>query len=276
MPSGFQEPANFRIPMAAQPTAILCFDFDGTFVDEVPDWEAMQELLEVISQLRQAGAAWVINTGRSLVTLQDGMVLHGIQAQPDFIIAREGEMYALDEHGRYDAPAELGTWNKRMERSTRRALRQHLRFFRHLRSWMRDHTNAQWISDEAEPAGIVASSNEEMDEICAWMLGQAGEWPELCWQRASIYLRFSPPGFDKGTALRELGRICEVPSSHIFAIGDGHNDLSMLKPEVAGCLACPINSIFPVITQVHEAKGYRAEEASTRGCIEALGHYFFD
>jgi HAD superfamily hydrolase (TIGR01484 family) len=255
------------------PSALLCFDFDGTFVDSTPDWAATSELIQLLERLRKSGAAWAINTGRTLPHALDGLVQHGIQHPPDFLIAREGEIYVLNELGRW---VDLGDWNIKLAKLNRKFVHGHLRFFRHLRTWLRDNTLALWVSDPTDRAGIIASSDAEMDVICAWIDQERLSWPELDYQRSTVYLRFTPKMHNKGVALAELANYYEIPVSHRFAMGDSHNDLPMLHREIAACLACPGNAVQPVKAQIHEAGGFRTDASSTKGCVEALEFYFFD
>jgi HAD superfamily hydrolase (TIGR01484 family) len=253
--------------------AILCFDFDGTFVDTSPDAEAMSALLARLDDLRSRGAAWVINTGRSLYNTLDGLARHGIRTAPDYIVAREGEIYHLSQFNRW---IDFGDWNHRRAHDHRKFYRSHAKFFRVIRNWLHEHTHAQFISEEQEPAGIVSSTEDEMNFICQWLDAQREQHPELDYQRNSIYLRFTHHGYSKGTALRELCRVLGIPPDFVFAAGDNHNDVSMLTTEIAHGLACPSNAVDEVQVVVHEQGGFLAEEPATRGCIAALNHYFYD
>jgi HAD superfamily hydrolase (TIGR01484 family) len=259
--------------MAENPTALLCFDFDGTLVDPNPDWAATNELIEMLLELRKMGAAWVINTGRSLYHTLDGLAQHGLKPPPDFIIAREGEIYSLSKFNRW---VDFGDWNARMAKEHKRFYKSHQRFFKQVKHHLKTNTNAEWISEATEPAGIVSSSVEEMDAICRWLDQERTVFPELGYQRNSIYLRFTHVTVNKGSAFQELGRLLNVDADHRFAIGDSHNDLPLLRKSVATCIACPANAVPEIMTLVHEEGGYRADEPSTKGCIEALNYYFFE
>ena len=58
---------------ARKPNFLLSFDFDGTLVHPGSDPVFHPELGRMIRQLRQQGAAWVINTGRSLPQTLEGI-----------------------------------------------------------------------------------------------------------------------------------------------------------------------------------------------------------
>jgi hypothetical protein len=57
---------------------ILCFDFDGTLVHPESDPVYHPGFGQMIQVLRGQGAAWVINTGRSLSQTLQGLAQYGI------------------------------------------------------------------------------------------------------------------------------------------------------------------------------------------------------
>lgn len=256
-----------------QHQAILCFDFDGTLVSRQPNPEAMRSLLTMLHDLRERGSAWVINTGRSLHQTLDGLTQHGIRQMPDFIVAREGEIF---RPGPYQRWVDVGEWNNQRSSDHKRLYKASGKFFRELRAWLEAHTTAAFISEPQDPAGIISSSEEEMEMICAWLEPQLQSHPELDYQRNSIYLRFTHQRYSKGTALRHLADWLGVTPEQTFVAGDNHNDLSMLTREVAHCLACPSNSLDIVKETIQSQQGYVAAHPATEGCIEALAHYFYD
>jgi hypothetical protein len=65
-----------------------------------------------------------------------------------------------------------------------------------------------------------------------------------------------------------------VTAEHCFATGDGHNDLAMLTPEVAGLLACPANAVEEVRDQVASHGGHVCVLGHGDGAVEALQTYF--
>ena len=81
-------------------SAILCFDFDGTLVDRPSDPYDIARLEEFLKHMHLRGAIWGINTGRSLYHTLDGLTEHGFRQVPDFIIARECEIYHRNDFNR--------------------------------------------------------------------------------------------------------------------------------------------------------------------------------
>ena len=255
------------------PKAIICFDFDGTFVETELNTVAMRELLAMIDDLRERGAAWVINTGRSLFQTLEGLTQHNIRHIPDYIVAREGEIYHRSPHNRW---IDLGDWNQNRTKDHKKLYKVHEKFFKEAKKFLNASTSASWVSEPSDPAGIVSSSEEEMNYICEWLDPRLKKFPELHYQRNSVYLRFTHHHYSKGTALQALSQYLQIVPDHVLAVGDNHNDLSMLTTEVAHCLACPGNSLAEVKSVVFKQGGYIAGSNATQGCVEALAHYFYD
>ncbi|RKT51737.1 HAD family hydrolase [Saccharothrix australiensis] len=67
------------------------------------------------------------------------------------------------------------------------------------------------------------------DEVALRMLDV--ELPGVTWSvdHTEPWLTVSPSGVTKGAALEELRRILDVPAADTLAIGDGHNDVEMLR-----------------------------------------------
>jgi HAD superfamily hydrolase (TIGR01484 family) len=254
------------------PTALLCFDFDGTLVDRDSDPRFDPRLAAYLDELAARGAAWVINSGRSLLHVLEGLMDHGIPVTPDFIIAREHEIFARHTSGQW---IDCGDWNDRCRRRHERFFRQHRTFLRAVRAFVEDRDHAAWIEATEEPAGLVARSEAAMVEIISFVESHRLSYPELGYQRNSIYLRFTHRDFDKGTALQELARHLDITPKGIFAAGDNYNDLSMLRGDIARRLCCPGNALPEVKAQVLREGGLVAAGHGSRGMIEGLEHYYF-
>jgi hydroxymethylpyrimidine pyrophosphatase-like HAD family hydrolase len=256
---------------AAKYRFILCFDFDGTLVHPQSDPVFHPGLGQMIQALRGQGAAWVINTGRSLGQTIEGMAQHGIYMEPDFIIARECDIY---KPGFFSAWKDFGSWNRQALRAQEKFLKDHQVPLQDIRQLVETQTKASVITGDGGELGIVATTDEEMDGICAYIDAQARQFPDLGYHRNGIYLRFSHSGYSKGTALSELARLLGLDSSACFAAGDNFNDLSMLDPRHARMIACPGNALDPVKHIVHARGGFIATRYASEGMMEALTHYF--
>jgi len=259
--------------MSDSPQQLLCFDFDGTLIDSEVHGPVPPSLLQRISVLvEERDTVWAINTGRSLFQVVAGLTDHLVSPYPNYIIAKEREIYYQNDHNRW---VDFGDWNKRCERAHAKLFKSHKRFFNRVREYLQLHTAAEFVESEEEPAGIVAHDEPEMGRICAFLDEHRKDLPELSYERNTIYLRFAHRDYNKGSALAELSRLIEVPTAKVFAAGDNHNDLSMLCGTNAKMVACPANAVSRVRETVRGADGFVATLNAGLGMEQALDHYFF-
>ena len=255
---------------ARKPTFILCFDFDGTLVHPDSDPVFHPSLGKMIQQLRAQGAAWVINTGRTLPQTVQGIAQYGIFMEPDYIIARECDIY---RPGLFKKWTDFGNWNRLARKANERFIKDHQKSLNAIREMVAT-TNASFLEGDEGELGIVATSEEEMDTIATFIETHSSQFPDIGYQRNSIYLRFSHSGYSKGTALSELARLLGLDAARCFAAGDNHNDISMLDPRHARMIATPSNGLPPIKEHVLKFGGFIATKPASEGMMEALGHYF--
>lgn len=250
---------------------ILCFDFDGTLVDPASDPAFHPSLGDMIRHLRKLGAAWVINTGRSLDQTLQGLGSHGIFMEPDFIIAQECEIF---KPGVFSKWTDYGSWNRDARKAHDRFMRDHRKSIQAIQHMVETQTKAEFMQGDFGQVGVVATSNEELDVICEYIDTHAREFPDIGYHRNGIYLRFSHSGYGKGTALGELTRLLSLNAMQVFAAGDNHNDISMLDRRFAAQIACPGNALLPIKEHVKSRGGFVADGSASVGMMEALTHYF--
>lgn len=251
---------------------LLCFDFDGTFIDPENSREIDTSLKTALNLAREKNAAIVINTGRSLIDATEGIYKCGMKILPDYIIALEREIYQPNRFKRW---IDLGKWNAKCRKDHIKLLKKQRKFIETIRIYVEQETKARWVASQDEPAAIIASSEEEMDSICSHLdVKITQRKPKyLAYERNSIYLRFSHSEYNKGTAAIALGKMLEIPKEKTFVIGDNYNDLKMLNQEVAGMIACPQNSVPMVKEKVIGIGGYVATNSYGAGAAEALNHF---
>jgi hydroxymethylpyrimidine pyrophosphatase-like HAD family hydrolase len=201
----------------------------------------------------------------------EGLVASRFPFLPDAVVVRESEIFEPNEVGRWVA---VEPWNRQVEKRQARFFRKAKRDLSEFRALVERETGAEWIRHDGEPAGIIARSDEEMDWICEQLEPVAERLPDLGWQRNTIYLRFGHRQFHKGSALAEVARREEIPVERRLAVGDGHNDLQMLDPSVAGEFACPANAVREVKEAVSERGGRVATREHSAGVVEVLGMIF--
>ena len=252
-------------------TFILCFDFDGTLVHPGSDPAFHPGLGQMIHHLRGLGAAWVINTGRSLQQTLQGLGQHGIFMKPDFIIAQECEIY---KPGLIAEWKDFGSWNRDARRAHERFMRDHRVSLDAIRHFVETQTQASFLQGDFGQVGIVASNDAELDGICQHIDTHTRQFPDIGYHRNGIYLRFSHSGYSKGSALAELARLLDLDAARCFAAGDNYNDLSMLDTRFARQIACPGNALEPIKEIVRQRGGFVATGPASEGMMEALGHFF--
>ena len=257
------------MPMVA---SVLAFDFDGTLHDPAGTPPVPTEFFELLQRLRHAQPlAWGINTGRSLPQMVEGFSESHFPLLPDWVVAREREIYFSGSGGCWRP---LARWNRSCDKQLHRLFKRTRKLLRDIRHLVEQSTGAQWIAIDAEPAGILARTDEEMEWIVGKLQGLASAEPLLSWQRNSIYLRFGHRDFQKGSSLSEVARQYALDASACFCIGDSHNDLEMLDPRHARMVACPGNALADVRHRVAAVGGYQAQALHGAGVIEALQHFF--
>jgi HAD superfamily hydrolase (TIGR01484 family) len=260
------------LPAPLTATAILSFDFDGTLhhPSELPP--VPLAFFQLIRQLREEqGVVWGINTGRSLPQMVEGFTESSFPFLPDWIVAREREIYFPDPHGDWLPET---SWNLRCEQEIHALFTRSGNLLARLRHEVEQHTGARWIELDGEPAGIIAQTDDEMEWIVAHIGPIASSEPDFAWQQNSIYLRFGHRDFQKGSSLSHLAAHYQLPISRRFAIGDSYNDLEMLDPSHTGMTACPANAIAAVREKILATGGFLAPASHGHGAVAALQHYF--
>lgn len=251
---------------------LLCFDFDGTMHHPAASPPIAPELWDLLGTLRATrGAFWGINTGRSLPHLIEGLEESCAPSSPDFIVAREREIYFPDGIGGWQPDRD---WNDACELAITQLLAESDNMMKQIRSLVEERTGAEWLELPGEPAGMISRTEEEM----AWIVEQvesivpAGSL--LGWQRNSIYLRFGHRAYQKGSSLARVANHFQLMSKQVFAIGDSHNDFEMLQRDVADMIACPANSVAEIAWHVENQGGYLCKKSHSHGAVEALRHFF--
>jgi hydroxymethylpyrimidine pyrophosphatase-like HAD family hydrolase len=232
------------------------------------------EFFSVIRKLREEqGVVWGINTGRAIEHTLEGLVESSFPFLPDWIVAREREIYFPNDRGRWLPQM---AWNSRCKQEIHE-LFAHLRLLLiRIRHEIETHTGAQWMEMDGEPAGVIAQSEEEMEWIIHRIEPMVAAEPHLAWQRNSIYLRFGHRDFQKGSSLCEVAKHYGMGVEHCFAIGDSHNDFEMLDPAAAGMIACPANAVSTIKEKVRAHGGLVTQASSGHGSVEALKHFFYN
>ena len=251
---------------------LISTDFDGTLVNHTGVPPVTPELFHCFAELRKNGVLWAMNTGRALEHILEGLGEFKFPLTPDYILTTERHVFRPSpKGGGWD---DYGDWNLRCEQAHQELFTTARPLLEEIATHVKTRTQGEMIYEDSFPAGVIASSDSEMDEIVAFIqIAHQGAYPKFHFQRNTLYLRFCHLDYSKGAALSELGRLLDIPRTKIFAIGDHLNDLEMLDGKSAQWVACPGNSADQVKETVRRAGGYVAGNLYSAGVVEALDYF---
>lgn len=251
---------------------LIATDLDGTIIGNGDEFPVYEQFRDKIDQIRNENdAIWAICTGRNLKSFRiffDSMRLMGIV--PDFVIIKHAYIYGLSSVGYVPHVV----WNLQM-----RFVKwlQRIRVASAIRGWhtmvagsTRGVTTIVRSSDRlcmrfnsAETAATAA--NMIRDRVKNYKYVRVFPYVK------EVDVRCVP--FTKGLSLSELTRHLGMTAENVLAIGDGHNDISMLEPSVARQTGCPANAQPEVVSAVHTFGGHIASKPSLSGVMEILNAY---
>jgi HAD superfamily hydrolase (TIGR01484 family) len=250
---------------------LLSTDFDGTLVCRTGEPFLHTGCMELIQDLQKAGAAWAINTGRSVDLLESGLLDFSFPFRPDFILTSERDVFRPGSNGcKWEA---FGDWNTRCAQDHANLFSSASSTLNQVLDFVNKKTKARIIQETKGPAGLIATTEDEMERIVDFIESCRDEESKFHYQRNTVYLRFCHADYHKGAALAELGRLLEIPREQIFAAGDNHNDVSMLDGKFASLTACPANSVPEAKDAVRQSGGYVADHDCGAGVHQALAHF---
>lgn len=248
------------------PIQLISTDFDGTLHAEFENPPVPLDLQELIGDLQRQGAKWVINTGRDLSSVMEGIARARLRIKPDCLVVVEREIY-LHQESSYVAHEE---WNLGCKSA-------HAELFSRIRDdvpkiieWVNKRFAATLYEDEWSPFCLIADCNEDADAIQRHVEAYISNIPNLSLVRNDVYARFSHAGYTKGSALTEIARRLGVKRDHVFAAGDHLNDVAMLSGEVAAFLAAPANAIPRIKELVRKQNGYVSHQPWGHGVARSL------
>src|SRR5438045_3744271 len=203
------------------PIKLISTDFDGTLHADFEDPPVPHDLQALIADLQRQGAKWVINTGRDLSSVMEGIARARLNIRPDYLVVVEREIYC-HEASRYVGSEE---WNQGCKSAHEELFARVAVDVPRLVDWVNKRFSATLYEDVYSPFCMVAGSVEDADAIHVYLESYCAEVPDLTLVRNDVYARFSHAGYNKGTALAEIGRQLGVARDHTFAAGDHLNDL---------------------------------------------------
>ena len=248
------------------PIKIISTDFDGTLFAEFENPQVPGELQRLLGRLQEAGARWVINTGRNLCSLLEALACARLSVRPDYLVVVEREIYA-HEKAQYVG---LEQWN-------RICAQAHAELFERVRAdlprlvaWVNERFDAAVYEDSYSPFCLVAENNGDADIIHDYLKEYCAQVPKLTVVRNDVYARFCHKAYSKGTALSEIARQQGATPDQVLAAGDHLNDLPMLCRQHARWLVAPSNAVEAVKETVRRQEGFVSDEPHGYGVARGL------
>lgn len=263
---GHSRTTQYGIRKMSLPIKLISTDFDGTLFAEFENPPIPARLENLIGELQEGGAKWVINTGRDMSSLMETLARSKISVQPDYLVLVEREIY-LHDGVRY---AGLEEWNAACLKSHEELFARVQPDVPRLTEWVNARFRATVYADAYSPFCLIAGNNGDADIIHNFLEDYCRAVPNLTVVRNDVYARFSHLGYNKGAALAELTRRLGITVNEVFAIGDHLNDLPMLSRAYARWLAAPGNAIEIVKKAVRSQDGFVSERFHGDGVAEAL------
>ncbi len=256
-------------PQSSLPIQLLSTDFDGTLFAEFENPPVPPRLQKLIGELQARGVIWVINTGRDLSSLMEALGRAGLSVKPDYLVLVEREIYS-HENSQY---VELADWNRDCAHAHAELFTRVRQDVPQLMQWVNERFKATLYEDPYSPFCLIAEKNADADVIHSYLELYCQKVPGLTVVRNDVYARFSHVGYNKGTALAELGRRLGISAKNILAAGDHLNDLPMLQNKFARYLVAPRNAVPLVKEAVLAQGGFVSEHSHGHGIADGIAHH---
>src|SRR5437763_1024876 len=179
------------------PIKLISTDFDGTLHAEFEDPPVPHDLQALIGDLQRQGAKWVINTGRDLSSVMEGIARARLSIRPDYLVVVEREIYCHQE-SRY---VQDEKWNHHCKSAHRELFARVQPDVPRLVEWVNKRFSATLYEDDFSPFCLIAERNEDADAIQLFLESYCAQIPHLTFVRNDVYARFSHVAYNKGTAL---------------------------------------------------------------------------
>jgi HAD superfamily hydrolase (TIGR01484 family) len=251
---------------------LIVTDLDGTIIGNPAEFSLYGDFRDRINELRQKeGAKWAICTGRSLSSFRRIFSpMRLMEIRPDYVIIRHAYIYNVGKticmpNIFWNLHIFYLIWNS--EAHIRDTIDDWYEMMRSFPSGMTSvfrNRHRLWMSFESEDGAtkVEETLRQRMRRL---------RYLQIFRRKQEVDVRAVP--FTKGLAVSELAQHLGVDSANVLAIGDGHNDISMLDPRVASMTGCPANAKAEVIETVHNSGGHVARGEGLRGVMDILRAY---
>jgi HAD superfamily hydrolase (TIGR01484 family) len=252
---------------------LLAIDLDGTLVGPTNEYFLCMDLQAKMNEfLAKTGAKWAICTGRSRsgFRIQFRPLLE-LGIRPDFVVTRDTYLFTVSRRGWLIPHLR---WNLYIHKEV---LRRNARVQFMLGEW--NDLFSKWdfgitntIRTKRKLIFHFESANTA-ERVFKLLQTKAQKFPQIRVRRAQDAVWAEADINSKGLAVKRLSLLTGVRPDQILAIGDGRNDISMMRPEVAAMTGCPRNAKPEVVELVHENGGHIARARNLAGAIEVLDAY---
>jgi len=261
-----------QAPGSRRPIQLLATDLDGTVIGGVQEFPLYADFRRALLWLRESeGGLWVACTGRSLSSFTGfSLPLQRMGIVPDYIIVRHAYIFSRSRFCWW--PHAL--WNLHIRHHAwvdRRAAQQALAEWH--RTIVECSLGVKTRRREDDRLVLHFESDKSASEALAILKRDFPLCKHIQVTCAANEVKAQLVPFTKGLALTELARYIGVPREKVLAIGNGHNDISMLDGAAAAMTGCPSNSEVEVMDAVHSSGGHIAGRPSLGGVLEVIEAY---
>ena len=286
-----ETPACAALGLELPPIRLVALDLDGTILER--GQQIQPALVQALRELGPRGIRSTAATGRPLGFQLALLQQHGLgpaAAAPSALMVDERELYLLTASVLTQPTTDLATGSSCYQPHTawNTCLRQRWETLHPLAMhWLQrareEAAGRGWPAadhlpeSEAAARGLPTLEFQEIGHavtICIWLAARlAAVAPDLACNRNARLVQIHDARAGKGLALAELARLWEIRPEQVLAIGDSHNDLSMLDAPRGFQVATVGNADEHVKTLVAQRRGYVAAGVAGAGVLEALAAY---
>lgn len=252
------------LPFSGPCRWLVSLDYDETLRTHDASQPVPLEFFELMRQWRPLGVRWGINTGRTLPYLCSELLACS-PFLPDFICTCERYVYMAQENGSLtpltEHNAQCHMHNMQVRQRVAPLLHAQLAQMR------RTLPEAEWVLAADDPLSVEAADSDTMDGIMRFLAEFIAGLEGVTAQRAGRYMRLADARYCKGTALRTVAELWELPQKRLALLGDGHNDLHAFRLFPEAFCGAPATAHPDVLDWLHAHGGF---VSSSPGVIEIL------
>lgn len=254
---------------AARRIRLIATDLDGTLIGSANEFPLYSVFRDRINELRDRnGAVWAACTGRSLRSFKAFFApMRTMGLWPDYVVLRHAFIYRLTRYGYlpnliWNAHICYQLWSNQLY--VKEAIREWHAMI------MGASLGVSTVRRNRNRLILHFDSNEAADVAGDMLRKRTAPYRHLKVFRYHQEVDVRAVPFTKGLAVAELASHLGIDRESVLAIGNGHNDISMLEGGVARYTGCPSNSEPEVVEVVHQSGGHIAGKRSLSGVLEIL------